>query len=74
MPCPRERIPQLARERGRSLSSLSAMIGRNEAYLQRFVARGSPKRLPETERRYLATVLEIDERELGARDPWTPPS
>jgi hypothetical protein len=48
------------------------MIGRNAAYLNRFVTRGSPRRLPEEERRHLAIVLNVDERELGARDPWSP--
>lgn len=69
---PRMRIPQLANEQGRSLASLSATIGRNPAYLHQFVTRGSPRRLPEEERRHLAIVLNVDERELGARDPWSP--
>lgn len=69
---PRVRLPQLANEQGRSLASLSATIGRNPAYLQQFVARGSPRRVPEDERRHLAIVLNVDERELGARDPWCP--
>ncbi len=69
---PREQLPKLASERGRSLASLSAMSGRNPAYLQQFVSRGSPRRLPEDERRHLAIALEVDERELGARDPWMP--
>lgn len=69
---PRDRLPELAIERGRSLASLSAMIGRNPAYLRQFVTRGSPRRLPEDERRHLAIVLNVDERELGARDPWSP--
>ena len=69
---PRMRLPQLANEQGRSLASLSATIGRNPAYLHQFVTRGSPRRLPEVERRHLAIVLNVDERELGARDPWSP--
>lgn len=73
MPKPRERLPELANQRGRSLTSLSAAIGRNPSYLYKFVACGSPKRLPEVERRHLAIVLDVDERELGARDPWMPP-
>lgn len=72
LPNPRMRLPQLATEQGRSLASLSATIGRNPAYLRQFVTRGSPRRLPEEERRNLAIVLNVDERELGARDPWSP--
>ena len=69
---PRVRLPQLANEQGRSLAALSATIGRNPAYLQQYVMRGCPRRLPEEERRHLAIVLNVDERELGARDPWSP--
>ena len=72
MQAPRVRLPELAREQGRSLASLSTMIGRNAAYLNQFVNRGTPRRLPEDERRHLAIVLNVDERELGARDPWSP--
>ena len=58
---PRVRLPQLAIEQGRSLSSLSATIGRNPAYLRQFVTRGSPRRIPEEERRHLAIVLNVDD-------------
>jgi hypothetical protein len=70
---PRRRLEQIAAEQGKSLAMLSAVIGRNAAYLQQFVRRGSPRRLPEEERRHLAIYLNIDERELGAREPWSPP-
>jgi cyanate lyase len=68
----RRRLVDRAAERDRSLASLSAQLGRNPAYLHQFVHRRSPRRLPEDDRRRLAIVLEIDERELGARDPWSP--
>lgn len=41
------------------------MIGRNEAYLQQFVRRGSPRVLPEEERRRLAGFFAVDEAVLG---------
>ncbi|KQN20850.1 hypothetical protein ASE89_15365 [Sphingomonas sp. Leaf30] len=72
MQTPRVRLPELAKEQGRSLASLSTMRGRSAAYLNQFVTRGSPRRLPEEERRHLSIVLNVDERELGARDPWSP--
>lgn len=71
---PRQRLKEIAAERGRSMAQLSAMLGRNAAYIQQHVERGSPKRLDEDDRRRLAIVLEVDERELGARDPWSPAS
>ncbi|WP_342657150.1 hypothetical protein NPJ82_09350 [Sphingomonas sp. NY01] len=54
------------------MANLSRSIGRNDAYLQQYVARGTPRRLPEDERRKLAMILQVDERLLGARDPWSP--
>ena len=72
MPNPRQRLAELAAERGTPLSDLSVLIGRNQAYLSQFITRGMPRKLPEDDRRHLAIVLHVDERELGARDPWVP--
>lgn len=69
---PRASLAQLAAERGESLAALSRLIGRNEAYLQQFIARGIPRKLDEDDRLTLARYLGVDERLLGARDPWTP--
>jgi hypothetical protein len=55
-----------------SLADLSKLVGKNPSYLQQFVMRGSPKRLGEDERLVLAKFFSVDERELGARDPWRP--
>jgi len=68
----RATVQRLADERGESLAWLSAMLGRNAAYLQQFVGRGSPKVLPEEARLALAMHWRIDERRLGAREPWRP--
>jgi phage repressor protein C with HTH and peptisase S24 domain len=54
--------------RGESLAALSRLIGRNDAYLQQFVTRGSPRMLGERDRRILAAYIGIDERDLGAPD------
>jgi len=62
----RDRLMELARGRGVSLSALSAMLGRNAAYLQQFVRKGSPRKLEETDRRTLATFFGVEEGELGA--------
>jgi len=63
---PRSRLRALASARGDSLSALSAMLGRNAAYLQQFVVRGSPRRLDPGDRRRLADYFGVDEIELGA--------
>ncbi len=68
----RENLKRITAEQGASLSDLSRKLGRNQAYLSQYVTRGSPRRLPEDERRHLAMALNVDERLLGARDPWTP--
>lgn len=47
-----------------NLKSLSLALGRNPAYLQQFITRGSPRVLPETLRHRLAAMLDIDERVL----------
>ncbi|WP_375380891.1 helix-turn-helix transcriptional regulator [uncultured Sphingomonas sp.] len=54
---------------GESLSSLSRLIGRNEAYLQQFVKRGSPRRLAEADRALLARYFGVEEAVLGGPKP-----
>lgn len=61
-----------AQRRDESLAGLSRLVGRNAAYLQQFVERRTPRRLPEDIRLALAQHWQIDERQLGARDPWAP--
>ncbi len=68
----RTRVQQLADARGVSLAGLSRLVGKNASYLQQFITKGSPKRLGEDERLLLAKFFSVDERELGAREPWVP--
>jgi len=62
----------LAEHYSESLAGLSRLVGRNQAYLQQFLERGVPQRLPEDVRLRLARYFRVDERDLGARDPWVP--
>jgi len=62
---PRDALRRIARRRGETLASLSRMIGRNDAYLQQFVTRGSPIKLEDPDRRRLAAYLRVDEEVLG---------
>lgn len=64
---PRCRLRDLAAERGVSLAELSRLIGRNAAYVQQFVRRGSPRRLEEGDRSTLARYFGVSESELGGR-------
>ncbi|ODU71522.1 MAG: transcriptional regulator [Novosphingobium sp. SCN 66-18] len=61
----RARLLELAGGRGVSLSALSGLLGRNPAYLQQFVRKGSPRKLEEDDRRLLATFFGVSEAELG---------
>lgn len=69
----RHRLMQLAEARGASLAALSAMIGRNAAYLQQYATRGSPRTLAEADRRTLAAFFGVAEEELGG-PPAPPPA
>jgi repressor LexA len=61
----RSTLAGLADEAGTSLAWLSRALGRNDAYLQQFVKRGTPRRLDEQDRRWLAAYFNVDERALG---------
>lgn len=61
----RETLVAAAELAGTSLIRLSRMLGRNDAYLQQFVKRGSPRRLPERERAILADYLGVAQAALG---------
>jgi repressor LexA len=65
-PDPRTALATLAAARGDSLAALSAMLGRNAAYLQQYVRRGSPRVLGERDRRLLSEYLGVSEATLGA--------
>ncbi len=62
-------VQQQAAARGETLKALSAMLGRNAAYLQQFVRRGSPRVLAERDRRLLADHFGIAEDLLGGALP-----
>jgi phage repressor protein C with HTH and peptisase S24 domain len=63
---PRAVLEYLIRERGEDYAGLSRLIGRNPAYVQQYIKRGTPRRLTEEDRRLLARYFCIDEALLGA--------
>ena len=63
----RARLQDLARAKGSSLAELSRLLGRNPAYLQQYVARGSPRHLDEPDLRRIAEFLGIPLREIETR-------
>lgn len=62
---PRARLDQLIRERGEDYAGLSRLLGRNAAYVQQYIKRGTPRRLAEDDRRLLARYFGVDESLLG---------
>ncbi|RDV07767.1 S24 family peptidase [Sphingorhabdus pulchriflava] len=63
---PRAELDRLVQAHGDDYSSLSRLIGRNPAYIQQYIKRGSPKHLPERERNILARYYGVAPQLLGA--------
>jgi phage repressor protein C with HTH and peptisase S24 domain len=61
----RNTLDRLIRDRGEDYAALSRLIGRNPAYIQQFIHRGSPRKLAEDDRKLLARYLGVDESLLG---------
>lgn len=68
----RAEVERLIEAHGDSLVYLSRLLGRNVAWMQQYLRRGTPERLSEDDRLKLAMHWRIDERRLGAREPWRP--
>jgi repressor LexA len=66
-------LDRLVADRGDSYAALSRMIRRNDAYLQQFVRRGTPRLLAERDRKLLAAYFRIDESLLGGPVASSPP-
>lgn len=62
---PRAALDRLLQERGIDYAQLSARIGRNPAYIQQYIKRGSPRRLAEEDRARIAAYLGVAEALLG---------
>ena len=66
---PRKVLERLCAERGEDFAGLSRLLGKNPAYIQQFIRRGSPRRLREDERGKLARYFGIAESLLGGPEP-----
>ena len=60
----REKIKRLIIKKNYNLRDLSRNIKKNDAYLQQYLYRGTPKVLPEEYRLKLAEILDVDVNEL----------
>ncbi|MBQ1500593.1 MAG: S24 family peptidase [Sphingomonas sp.] len=61
----RAALAALVAENGASLSELSRLLGRNLAYLQQYLVRGTPRLLAEADRALLARYFGVAEARLG---------
>lgn len=61
----RAALESLIAEKGEDYAGLSRLIGRNPAYIQQFIKRGTPRRLAEADRRVLARYFDVEESVLG---------
>lgn len=62
---PRQVLERLCFERRENFAALSRLIGRNDAYIQQYLRKGTPRELKERERRTLARYFKIPETLLG---------
>ena len=62
---PREALDRLLKERGEDYAGISRLIGKNAAYIQQFIKRGTPRKLDEDDRRKIAAYLGVSEASLG---------
>ncbi|WP_409349303.1 S24 family peptidase [Sphingobium indicum] len=58
-------LDEMIAERRSTYSDISRLIGRNPAYIQQFIKRGTPRRLDEEDRRIIAQFLGISEHLLS---------
>jgi phage repressor protein C with HTH and peptisase S24 domain len=66
---PRAALARLIEQQGADFAGLSRMLGRNPAYIQQYIKRGTPRRLAEEDRRLLARYFGVAEEVLGASVP-----
>jgi phage repressor protein C with HTH and peptisase S24 domain len=58
-------LDQTISEQGLTYSDISRLIGKNPAYIQQFIKRGTPRRLNEQDRRTIARHLGVQEHQLS---------
>lgn len=69
---PRILLERLCAERGEDFASLSRLLGKNSAYIQQFLRRGTPRRLKANERGTLARYFGVPESAFGAPEAISP--
>lgn len=65
---PRKALDGLISERGETYASISRLLGRNSAYIQQFIKRGSPARLDQSDIALLALHFDVPVEVLGGKE------
>ena len=65
----RAELDRLVRRTNSDYAGLSRLLGRNPAYIQQFIKRGTPRKLDDEDRRTLAAFFGVDEQLLGGPPP-----
>lgn len=65
---PREALERLCIERGEDFAGLSRLLGKNSAYIQQYIRRGTPRKLREEERAKLARYFGVSEAVFGGSE------
>ena len=65
----RAALERLIRDRREDYASLSRLLGRNAAYIQQFIKRGTPRKLDADDVHKLARYFGVSEAALGGRGP-----
>lgn len=68
----RSTLDDLIKARGENYSSVSRLLGRNAAYIQQFIQRGTPRVLDSADIATLARHFEVPPSKLGGIDPPLP--
>ncbi|PEQ10780.1 peptidase S24 [Novosphingobium sp. PC22D] len=64
----RSTLDRLIRERGCNYASISRLLGRNAAYIQQFIRRGSPRTLDQRDCELLSRFFGVDPSILGGSE------
>ncbi len=65
---PRQALDDLIREREETYAAISRLLGRNSAYIQQYIKRGTPARLEQSDIAQLALHFDVPAKLLGGKE------
>lgn len=70
---PRQALDDLIREREETYAAVSRLLGRNSAYIQQYIKRGTPARLDQSDIAQLALHFDVPAKLLGGKESSSSP-